>query len=290
MQQLEKRPIRLIALDLDDTTLSSHSELPERNRAILEAAARQGIEVVPASGRSFVSMQGVLELFPWSHYAICSNGAVVCALPDGEVLHQKFLPEETIRELQRICGGEFLSYEVYVDGQAYAQQDYIEHCGEYMCDEDTEYYVKSTRKPVPDILEFIDRHIHEIQSFVICYGNEAVKARILAALYAPGEDERLQHAYVTSSVDRLAEIANRDCGKHRGLEFLTGYLGIPQEQVIAFGNADNDAEMLSWAGTGVAVANASDNCKACADIITGDYRDCGVAQVLEQLIDPDASV
>ena len=61
-------------------------------------------------------------------------------------------------------------------------------------------------------------------------------------------------------------------------------LGIPRENTAAFGDADNDVQMLTWAGTGVAVANASPAALAVADFITKRHDEDGVAWALEKLL------
>jgi hypothetical protein len=94
----------------------------------------------------------------------------------------------------------------------------------------------------------------------------------------------IEDVYITTSVPRLIELGHRDCGKHRGLQFLTDYLGIPQADTVAFGNGDNDAEMLEWAGLGVSVENGTPACRAAADCITGNAWESGVAEVLWELL------
>ena len=277
METEGKIKIRMIALDLDETTLDSSSHLPERNRRALARAAEKGVEIVIASGRSYVSMSRVIPEFPWTRYAICSNGASVNSTSDGSILTQYFLSENTVREILKRSAGEFLTYEAYVDGQAYSQQDYIAHPEQYMADDFTVAYVQSTRKPVPDILKFIEAHIQELQSLVIVYGSAEIRQRVEKRL------QGLENAYITSSVPRMTEISDLNCGKHRGLQFLSELLEIKREEIAAFGNADNDTDMLSWAGIGAAVSNASELCKASADIVTGHFLECGVAQVLEKL-------
>lgn len=61
-------------------------------------------------------------------------------------------------------------------------------------------------------------------------------------------------------------------------------LGIDLKYCAAFGNADNDIDMIKECGFGVAVANATENCLACADIITSSHNNDGVAQIIEQII------
>lgn len=269
---------KLIALDLDETTLNQQSQLSPGNRAALEAAISQGIQIVIASGRSLDTLPEEMTHFPGIRYAICSNGAMVYDLAAHTALVQHFLPPETACQVLALTQGEFLTYEGFVDGCAYAQEDYVNSPATYLCGENSVAYIQSTRRPVPDIAAFLVEHKTRLDSLDIVVGNLQVKAAMLAKL------QTLSGIYVTSSVPHLIEISNEACGKHRGLAFLAEYLGIPREAVCAFGNADNDADMLEWAGFGIAVANGSPACRAVADAVTGHYLEDGVAQAFDTLL------
>lgn len=91
-------------------------------------------------------------------------------------------------------------------------------------------------------------------------------------------------ATFSPSVPQLVEIAHADAGKANGIRFLAKRCGISLEQVMACGNADNDAEMLRDAGMGVAVANAMESCLAAADDITDSNDEDGVAKAVERFV------
>ncbi len=271
-------PPKLIALDLDETTLNRQSLLSPGNRTALEAAISMGIQIVIASGRSLDTLPEEMTHFPGIRYAICGNGAMVYDLAAQRILVQHFLPAETAREVLWLGQGEFLTYEGFVDGCAYAQSDYVNHPAVYLCGENSVAYVQSTRHPVPDIAAFLLEHETRLDSLDIVVGNLPVKETMMQRLTS------LSGVYITSSVPHLIEISNEACGKHRGLAFLAAHLGIPREAVCAFGNADNDADMLEWAGMGIAVANGSPACLAAADAVTGHYLEDGVAQAFDGLL------
>ena len=90
---------------------------------------------------------------------------------------------------------------------------------------------------------------------------------------------------MTTSVKQLLEITHKDGGKASGMRFLLERLGIEAGQLLAFGDGDNDKELLKMAGLGIAVENAVPGCKEAADEITLSNDDDGVAVVLEQLLD-----
>jgi hydroxymethylpyrimidine pyrophosphatase-like HAD family hydrolase len=62
-------------------------------------------------------------------------------------------------------------------------------------------------------------------------------------------------------------------------------MGFTKAQTIAFGDGENDVELLEWAGYGVAVGNAHERVKAIADWVCPSASEEGVAQVLEALLD-----
>ena len=98
------------------------------------------------------------------------------------------------------------------------------------------------------------------------------------------ELERIDDIYITSSIPHLIEISYKECGKEKGLQIVGEKLGIPKEQMAAFGNADNDCGMISYAGKGYAVSNASESCIEAADIVIGPNSEDSVAKEIFELI------
>jgi hydroxymethylpyrimidine pyrophosphatase-like HAD family hydrolase len=65
------------------------------------------------------------------------------------------------------------------------------------------------------------------------------------------------------------------------MDFLAEHMGLARERTVAFGDGENDVELLEWAGYGVAVEGAHDRVLAVADLVCPGPADGGVAQVLE---------
>lgn len=268
---------KLLALDLDETTLDRQGKLPPENRRALEAAIDWGIHVVVATGRAMASISEEIRAFPGIEYAIGGNGATLFRLKTGEILRHCMLPAKIPAQVLELSRGEDLTYEAVVNGTAHGQQDYIDDPTRYMADARTAAYVQTTRRPVPDIQAFIRAHENQLESMDLVLGNMETKQRMQEKL------KMLSGVYITSSVPRLLEISHRDSGKHRALKWLAEYLNIDARECAAFGNGDNDAEMLRWAGTGIAVQNATEACLAAADYVTAAHDDGGVAKALETL-------
>lgn len=88
--------------------------------------------------------------------------------------------------------------------------------------------------------------------------------------------ENTENVKIAAWWDRAVDIIPADGGKGVGVRKVLEYYHIPKEDAIAFGDGDNDMEMLEAVGTGVAMGNASDRLKAAADDLCGHVADDGI--------------
>ena len=130
-----------------------------------------------------------------------------------------------------------------------------------------------------DIASFLKQHDDELDSMDIVVKDEAQKQKVIKVLKAEVED-----IYITSSISQLVEISYKDAGKRSGVKFITEYLGLNPKQVAAFGDADNDIDMLEYAGCGIAMENASNGLLAVADVVTLHHDRDGVAYALKNIL------
>ena len=86
----------------------------------------------------------------------------------------------------------------------------------------------------------------------------------------------LKHIYPTSAGGNIYDIIPKEGGKEVGIAAAADYYGITREEVIVFGDGDNDCSMLRWAGTGVAMGNATPAAKAAAGYITAPVDQDGI--------------
>ena len=271
--------IQCIALDLDQTTLDETGLLSPGNRMALERAIARGVHIVIASGRPFGSLPKAVLDIPGIEYAITSNGAAVYYIPTAARLHSYILTPDSVREIMRLTAGEPVVYEAFIDGIAYAHAPYVKDPVRFGATEQAIGYIQRTRHPVDDMPTFIGEHIHELDSLDIIVDDNNVRDCIWSML-----ETHVPDIYVTSSVRQLIEISHRDAGKHSGVRFVTELLNISPAQVAAFGDGDNDADMLAYVGCGIAVAYASPACMAAADCVTLDYREDGVAHGIYHIL------
>ena len=271
--------IKCIALDLDRTTLNAQGKLSKANEEAIRKAVAKGIHVCIASGRAFDTLPQDVVSIPGIEYAITSNGAAVYRIQDKQCLRSYVLTEQSVKKILELTKDFPVTYEGFIRGTAYAAKEYIEDPVKFGATEHAVAYVQSTRHLQDDIVSFLKQHDDELDSMDIVVKDEAQKQKVIEVLKAEVED-----VYFTSSISQLVEISYKDAGKRSGVKFITEYLGLNPKQVAAFGDADNDIDMLEYAGCGIAMENASNGLLAVADAVTLHHDRDGVAYALKNIL------
>lgn len=272
-------PVKCIALDMDRTTLNKEGRLSPQNKKAIEAAIAAGIHVVIASGRAFDTLPRDVLAVPGIEYAITCNGAAMYHVPSGTCLKRYRLPQDAVEAVMEATKEEPVTYEAFINGIAYAGREYIENPVRFGSTPQAVGYVKSTRHMRDDIVKFIHENKHCLDSMDIIVRDEEEKKKIWE-LVAECSDK----VYITSSIQQLVEIAHKDAGKKAGLVFFAELLGLDREETAAFGDADNDIDMLQYAGVGIAMGNASEDCKKAADFITKPHDEDGLAYGMREIL------
>ncbi|MDO4482267.1 MAG: HAD hydrolase family protein [Bacillota bacterium] len=279
---MKKSGIKLIALDLDDTTLTSAGTLAAETRAAIERAIKEGIEIVVASGRAFKALPEEVINIPGINYAVTSNGAAVNRLPSGERIKSYALPEKAVEEIMSIVEPyyEYVAVEAFIDGVPYSGRIHVEYPERFGCSKAYIGYIQSTRKPVEDIRGFIRENKGNIDSLDVACPDEEIRKKIRQNIISSVEG-----IHITSSVKHLTEIINSSAGKDSGLKYICEIKGISRDNTAAAGNADNDIAMIKFAGIGAAVSNSSPACLEAADMVIGCSNDHSVAGFINDICD-----
>lgn len=265
--------IKLVASDLDGTFLTDKKEISPLTRETIERAWEQGIRFVPATGRAFSAVPAEVLALPHVEYVITSNGAAIYSISKKKRIYQCVLRQESVQAVLELALPSDVTMEAFFDGVPYSNDADIAHPEKYGADEYSVLYVKRTRQAVTDIRAFIKEHCGELDSIsFLCADWE--KHRILRKYL----ETQIPGVYLTSSVSHMLEMGNENAGKGKTLNYLMKMLGISQNETMAFGDADNDIDMLKSVKYGFAMANSSDNCKKAAYAIAGNNNEEGVAR------------
>lgn len=265
--------IKLIALDIDGTLLTSQRTISPDTLKALRAASAAGVRIVLATGRAFRSLQDVMEKLGCADYAVTSSGGGVFDAEGNMLFAAKFSPEHVRAVLAAVR--RFGTYpELYIRGQAYAAALELDSLRAWGVPEKVCGYILDTRVRVEDMDAFIDSRIADIEGMDVLTAPYEHRAAMRAAL------EGIDGLAVSSSSPHYVDVNTAGVTKASGLEFLGRRLGIAPGEMAAFGDAENDLPMLSYAGLGIAMGNAAPETAAAARYVTDSNDGEGIAKAL----------
>lgn len=265
---------RLIALDMDGTVLNDKKEMDELTQRAIHEALAEGKEVVFCTGRSVAEMQHFLQLFPDMHYLLCESGALIYDLQSRTSLLRETIPDDAVDALRETAAGRDIMPNVFSEGnnclnrrQAYSLADYGMGPYQETIPQIAIYYEdvfadEGLRKAGAEKINLYHRNVQE----------RAVSRRML-------EESGARLAMADSEVSSL-ECSPLDVDKGSGMRGLAKITGIPTQEMIMVGDADNDLGGLREAGLAVAMGNANDHVKAVCDVQVADNNHSGAAQAI----------
>ena len=271
--------IKLIALDLDGTALRSNNTLSPAVAESIEKAAAHEIEVVAASGRPYGSMPKDVLRLKGVNYVISSNGAAIHDRT-GRRIHETLLKETAVLRLLELTEHENLIWEAFTDGATYTDNRYLRDPLRYGCTPAYISYVQNSRGGLDDMRQYIRENRSRLDSVEYVCPDREQRERVRRLLKSNLED-----VYITSSSANFVEFMDAQATKSNALQWLCDYLDIPLCRTAACGNADNDADMIACAGLKAAVANASESCRAAAEVILPTNDDDGVAELIHLILE-----
>lgn len=257
---------RLVATDLDGTVVRSDGTISGRTRSALARVEAAGAVLVFVTGRPPRWMPPIVEATGHRGVAICANGALVYDLHTSTVVRHSLLSAHALQDivaaLRQDLPGIAFAVERHDTGFAH------EPAYRPRWDSDQDKTIAPIEELLTDgVVKLLGRH-----------GSLPADEVLATAHRAIGQLGTLTH----SSSDGLLEISATGVSKASALATLAEEHGISADEVVAFGDMPNDVPMLSWAGRGIAVANAHPDALAVADEVTASNDDDGVAQVLDR--------
>jgi len=265
--------IRLIALDMDDTLLNEHSQITPRTMQALKDAMAAGCRICLSSGRMLESMLPIARRIGVNAPMLLYNGSLIYDHNTDQTIYSPQIEYEValkIAETARELG-------VYI--QVYPGKDYF--C-DYINDYTRAYARSIAVEPIEvkmPITEWMKQHPSGMQKMLIIDTPEgATRAQLALRTAIP------HGACFLKSKAHYVEIVPENVDKGKSLQKLGEFLGIAREEIMAFGDGQNDVAMLEYAGYGYAMANSCKEALACTDLIAPPNTEDGVAQVIEQYL------
>jgi len=225
--------------------------------------------VIVVTGRMFRSVRRYLEDAGLTDLVVCYQGAVVADPTSGEFLRHVPIPLELAREAIAAVEAAGFGLNCYVDDELYVASPTPE----------ARRYAEFQHIPIHTVGPLLD-WLEAPPTKLVTIGDPKLLDELEVRLKA----EFGGRLFIAKSLPYFLELASPDVTKGTGLAFVAERLGLAQERVVAFGDGENDVELLEWAGYGVAVANAHERVLALADHVCPPVSEEGVAQVVEAFL------
>lgn len=270
--------IRLIALDLDGTTLNDDKHISDVTKKTLEEAIARGVNVVIATGRTFSAIPDDVFTVKGIQYVLTSNGAAITDVRTGDVIYSNCLSPKATEDVVALLRQYDFMVETFVGGIAYIDRKFYEGIRDNEIGYRHMEYVLTTRKPVDDIYDFILQNNGNIENINVNFEFQDDRQMMREKL------SQIPDTTLTNAFDTNLEMGGATTSKASALLHLEKVLGVKPEEMMAVGDSPNDMAMMKLAGMPVAMGNAKDEVKAIAKYITSTNLQDGVAEAVKKFV------
>lgn len=283
--------VRLLALDLDGTLLSSRGEVSERNRRALEEAQRCGVRLAVVTGRRFRDARPLALELGLDAPVISHNGALTKHARTLETVAVTLLPLEAAREVLRVGRERNLDAMISDDPEGAGVLVY-----DHVNDDNEPFrrYLAWSRRIHGEGAEESVRRVDSLEDYLNHAPVHIAFSGTCRAMEELGEALKCELAgrvKVFATMYRRADFAlidvlHPEVSKGTGVAAAAREAGLSREEVMAVGDNFNDLEMLEYAGTGVLMGNADEELLRSQTRfhVTATNDDDGVAQAIEKFI------
>ncbi|MDY6065184.1 MAG: Cof-type HAD-IIB family hydrolase [Finegoldia sp.] len=267
--QSTKSHIKLVLFDLDGTFLNDRKQVLDSSIQALEFLKEKGIRAAFATGRDIELVDDlVIKNFKLDHlidYVIADNGAKIKDCSSDKAISRYFLQVDQLLKIKDHFKDLKLVYGV-------GEKGYYFVSGENAL---TRYTNDVLGLPVK-VVDF-DSYLTEPKPKFLLFVPSSKQMEKVMDLY---QSLDLEGVVGIRSSKNLFEFNHKNVNKARAIADLCDYIGIGEEETMAFGDEMNDLAMLKSAGVSVAMGNASDELKAQADFVTDDNNNHGIAKFI----------
>jgi Cof subfamily protein (haloacid dehalogenase superfamily) len=263
---------RLIVFDIDGTLQNSRHEISAYTIEVIRRLQDRNIQIGICTGKTLPAVKPLAEKLNIQIPIIMGNGPIL-QYANGQIVHTSFFKEETVQRIIELISACDADITVFTPEAIYVRKI-----------TDRVKAMMSFGAPTPQEISAWDlmrKDIQRIIKFVILNMDGAASLQPVADALTSHLNGQVSYF---PTMPYMLEILPPGENKASGLRRLAEYLKIATSDIIAIGDGDNDEVMLEMAGLGVAVANATQSCKAKADIIIESNDEDGPARFLEGLM------
>ena len=267
---------QLIALDIDGTLLNSEKKVDPACAAAIREAAAAGKTIVYCTGRAVCELEEFFDMLPEIRYAVFASGGGLFDIAEKRPFALRGIPREQADVIMAVAKTKDVMPQIVLADRDVIQASHLEHLEAYHMGVYRPLYERAMTL-VPDIFSFYDACRDEMLKINLYHADQAERVRTREQLSS------LQMEKTYSEVSSL-ECSAIGVNKGTGLLRLCAELGIPPENCVAVGDADNDIPMIRAAGLGIAMGNAAAHVCAAADRVVADLDHGGCAEAVRLLL------
>ncbi|EEO7553160.1 HAD family hydrolase [Listeria monocytogenes] len=267
----------LICSDIDGTLLRQDQTVSKKTRDLIQTLEKDGHIFSISTGRMYRSAREVGFQVSNSGHVIASNGSYA-AIRDEQLL-KTTLEEKAIRSTYDIMSDFDLPLFFFSTNTLFYTKEPPAFFQNLADKSRLDTGHNSFSLVSINEKDIFDENMHQFLNAIVVAEEDASKLTEVRSALNEANGIR-----VLSSHHNNLEILPANSDKKTAVEALGKHYNIPRERIITFGDGENDIGMLQYAGTGVAMANASDNVKAAADHLTDTNEADGVYKFLKEFI------
>lgn len=271
-----KNKIKLICSDIDGTFIKRSQEVPEINTQALSKFIKKGGRFAIVTGRFKTGALGIANKLgiPTSSIAgVYDNGAYIEA--DGHCIGAYGVPHLYLLEIAEKAR-DYSARPVMFSGETWV----VEEVDKWWQDINGFYEGRGVVEPFKNTIEASKKSSFEEPVKLVLRLDDDEKMRLLK------DDLSISYPSLTFFLSHpdILEVSLNKVDKGTAIETLATYYGLSLENVMAFGDFDNDVPMLKKAGFGVAMANGTPDAIASADYVTDTNENGGVGKAIEKFL------
>lgn len=266
--------IKLVAIDIDDTLLSSTGKILPSTLTSIQAALAQGVKVVLCSGRPLAGIKPFLNelgITEPDQYVIANGGGMIESVT-GQVVAKHLIDNADYRRLTAFAKSRQLPFNV-VDPNS------------EIITADRDIYWLIAVQAWENKAGILVREPDELPAdFQIAKGVFVASAETLDNIEADVQQAFGEQLYVVRAARQFLEVMNPNAGKGQALQDLASKLALAPDEVMAIGDEGNDVAMFNFAGTAVAMGNGTAEAKEHANFVTNSNDADGIALAFEKYV------
>lgn len=268
---------QVIALDLDGTLLTPEKKILPESLVALQNARESGAKVVIVTGRHYVAIHPFYQALALDTPAICCNGALLYDYNEKRVISADPLQPDQATQLVDLLDRYNVHSLMYADNAMF----YKEPTGHIIRTENWAKSLPESQRPVFKQVSSLREAANEVAGIWKFALTDTDTDTIKLHKFTQIVEQELGLTCEWSWHDQV-DIAQLGNSKGKRLAQWVESQGLSMNQVIAFGDNHNDLSMLKNAGLGVAMGNAVDEVKKCADLVIGTNAESGISEVVKK--------